>query len=54
MNEQPGLTALHSALRREHNRVARGLARLNPHWQVETTYQQARRIVAAMLQVYCN
>ncbi|XP_029468653.1 myeloperoxidase-like [Rhinatrema bivittatum] len=49
-SEQPGLTALHTLFMREHNRLAAELKRLNPQWDGETIYQEARKIVGGMAQ----
>ncbi|XP_065303828.1 salivary peroxidase/catechol oxidase-like [Dermacentor albipictus] len=50
VNEQVGLTAMHTLWMREHNRVAAELKRLNPGWKDEILYQEARRIIAAEFQ----
>ncbi|XP_030212065.1 peroxidasin homolog isoform X2 [Gadus morhua] len=49
-NEQLGLTAMHTVWFREHNRVATELLRLNPHWDGDTIYHEARKIVGAQMQ----
>ncbi|KAL3073258.1 hypothetical protein niasHS_000010 [Heterodera schachtii] len=49
-NEQLGLTAMHTIWLREHNRIATKLLELNPDWDGERIYQEARKIVGAMLQ----
>uniref|UniRef100_A0A2I3TKF3 Peroxidasin like n=2 Tax=Pan troglodytes TaxID=9598 RepID=A0A2I3TKF3_PANTR len=41
---------MHTLWFREHNRVATELSALNPHWEGNTVYQEARKIVGAELQ----
>ena len=50
-NEQPGLAVYHTVWIREHNRVAKELSYLNPHWNDERLYQEARKVVIAEIQV---
>ncbi|XP_073529588.1 thyroid peroxidase [Phyllobates terribilis] len=51
-NEVTTLAAMHTLWLREHNRVARALKNINPQWSSETTYQETRKIVGALHQVF--
>ncbi|KAG5895426.1 hypothetical protein JTB14_037585 [Gonioctena quinquepunctata] len=50
VNQNPQLTLLHVVLLREHNRIANELSKLNPHWEDETLFQEARKINIAQYQ----
>jgi len=50
-NEQVGLAALHTLFVREHNRLAQEVAANDPSLTGEEIYQEARRIVGALMQV---
>lgn len=49
-NEQSGLTAMHTVWFREHNRVAQAMRELNPHWDGDTVFHEARKVVGAEMQ----
>jgi hypothetical protein len=50
-NEQIGLTAMHTLFVREHNRLADEIAANDPSLTGEEIYQEARRVVGALMQV---
>ena len=50
VNEQPGLSMIHTLWMREHNRIAEQLSNINTHWDPEKVFQQTRRIVIAVWQ----
>jgi len=50
-NEWSGLITQHTVWVREHNRIEQKLHELNPHWNGERLYQEARRIVVGEWQV---
>ncbi|XP_069766439.1 eosinophil peroxidase-like isoform X2 [Narcine bancroftii] len=51
VNEQLGLLSIHTIFLREHNRIARELKRLNPHWSGDTIYHETRKILGAFQQI---
>uniref|UniRef100_A0A452QKX8 Myeloperoxidase n=1 Tax=Ursus americanus TaxID=9643 RepID=A0A452QKX8_URSAM len=50
-SETPKLAAMHTLFMREHNRLATELKHLNPQWTGDKLYQEARKIVGAMVQI---
>ncbi|KAL1778872.1 lactoperoxidase isoform X1 [Sigmodon hispidus] len=50
-SEQILLATSHTLFVREHNRLARALHKLNPHWDGEKLYQEARKIMGAFIQI---
>ncbi|XP_015795696.1 peroxidase isoform X1 [Tetranychus urticae] len=51
VNQHPALTALHVVFLRQHNKIVNELKAINPHWDGERLYQEARRINVAQIQM---
>ena len=49
-SEQMALASLHTLFVREHNRIAKKLNEINPHWTGDTIFEETRKIVGGMLQ----
>jgi len=49
-NELPQMTVMYTLWMREHNRLAKLLSDVNPHWDGERIFQEARKIVIASIQ----
>ncbi|XP_024082908.1 peroxidasin homolog, partial [Cimex lectularius] len=50
VNEQVSLIAMHTIWLREHNRIAKELKEVNPHWTGEILFHEARKVVGAEMQ----
>lgn len=50
VNEQVGLTAMHTMFVREHNRIADRMAEFHPEWTDEEIFQKTRKDIIGILQ----
>jgi len=49
-NELPQMSVMYTLWMREHNRLAKLLSHVNPHWDDQRIFQEARKIVIASIQ----
>ena len=49
-SEQMALASIHTLFVREHNRIAKRLRQINPHWTGDKLYEETRKIVGGILQ----
>lgn len=49
-SQTPVLAQIHSLFYRFHNKMAKNLAEINPHWSNDVVFYEARRIVIAVYQ----
>ena len=50
VNLSPALSSMYTVFVREHNRIADKLRCVNPHWHSEFVFQEARKLIAALMQ----
>lgn len=50
VTEQPDLAVTHTLFMRQHNLIAAELSYINPQWDDERLFQEARRILTAQMQ----
>lgn len=50
-NENVALTSIHTLFAREHNRLVEELSEINPDWDGDTLYEEAKKLVEAEIQI---